>query len=254
MVEPCLLQCQHWGKTGSIFASTVGEAGPLLKAAAGMAFGSFPKTAPTRLTTHLGAQIDKKASLFQILKALLQHVLHGTADAKLEDILLRRVRARDVYEEFLETQEMNEHIGEVRADEEVVTACQEIQKVRTDVASFAKELKTSRLPSRPPTSRHSPKSAASSSSHAGRRKAIRLKENCIELEVQSSMSPLHRIYTDDCNGCWGQYVQSTRCGSKSWQKYGHKQAALLIFSLAWAGEQELGGAPCPWDLASLKLD
>jgi hypothetical protein len=74
------------------------------------------------------------------------------------------------------------------------------------------------------------------------------------MEIQAYMPPQHRIYRDEFNACWRWYWQSTRCASKSWQKYGYKQAAVLILQLAWAREEELGGAACPWDLGSLRLD
>lgn len=253
-LSPAAVHAKHSVGVGSIFASPTGAPGKLIKVAAGLAFGNIAKAGLLRLALFRGCEVDMKCSLFKILKALIQMELPNLTDDAVGQILLKRVKAKDVYEEFLSSEDLLDHGLDDHSMEEVQEAASHMKQVQSAVAEFSKELKAFRNTCRPQAAPRASKKGGKPSSGGTARKAVKLKEQCTETDAQVFMPPGHRIWRDSFNACWRWYWQGARQLTRSWAKHGYVEAAILLVQLAWQAELNVGGEACPWKLDLMRAE
>ena len=214
-----------------------------MDAAALCGFGRLSKTTLHALAKHLHAPLESGASLSETIKALVKHILPGTPDALLVDILFQRMAADDVgHSEVFENEFFLDNLDKSDKEEVEAFACK-AKTARAEMDIYSKEVcqlaatiyaaKSGGKAIAVKAGRGGAKvrSGGASSSRAG---ALPLPADQLsEAEANAYMPEGSRVHKDVANNRWRASCSPGGLRSRSWPLYGEKLAFALVCDWAW---------------------
>ena len=238
-------------KHEGVVAKALGAECSLLEAAARNAFGAVPLTGLKRIANLLGVNATSTTT-FDMLHALMHHILPDMAEDDLLTIMSKRCRSSDRPDDLLNNSEVVEECLD-RADAEETEKVAKPTKLTADDNDFlnkwgkARKLTASSMPSTTRKRGQSSSSGSRGGTHMGvnRQYPKKVPGTIVASELQGLLPPACTCWVDRLENRIRAKYDCLDGISRSWAVRGEAAALRMVLEWAWQVHKNLTGEDCP---------